>query len=49
MIDGYIWSKPDQIAGLRLKAMMNGKEILLAGKDPRLYPPGSAACTYHGR
>jgi hypothetical protein len=34
VIDGYIWSKPDQIAGLRLKAIINGKEILLQGKDP---------------
>jgi hypothetical protein len=34
VIDGYIWSKPDQIAGLRLKAIIDGKEILLAGKDP---------------
>lgn len=41
VIDGYIWSKPDQIAGLRLKAMMNGKEILLAGKDPTYAHPGS--------
>jgi hypothetical protein len=34
VIDGYIWSKPDQIAGLRLKASINGNEVLLAGKDP---------------
>ncbi|WPV01124.1 hypothetical protein SNE26_05010 [Mucilaginibacter sp. cycad4] len=34
VIDGYIWSKPGQIAGLRLKATIKGKEILLAGKDP---------------
>lgn len=43
VIDGYIWSKPDQIAGLRLKAMMNGKEILLAGKDPVYTHPGSGS------
>ncbi|MDB5146684.1 MAG: hypothetical protein JWQ57_704, partial [Mucilaginibacter sp.] len=34
VIDGYIWSKPDQIAGLRLKALINGNEVLLTGKDP---------------
>jgi hypothetical protein len=35
VIDGYIWSKPDQIAGLRLKALINGKEILLKGGNPK--------------
>jgi hypothetical protein len=34
VIDGYIWSKPNQIAGMRLKAVVNGEEILLAGKTP---------------
>jgi hypothetical protein len=34
VVDGYIWSKPNQIAGLRLKAMVDGKEILLKGNDP---------------
>lgn len=34
VVDGYIWSKQDQIAGLRLKAVIDGKEILLEGKDP---------------
>jgi len=34
VIDGYIWSKPNQIAGMRLKAIVDGQEILLAGKDP---------------
>lgn len=33
-IDGYTWSSPENIAGLRLKAMVDGKEILLAGNDP---------------
>ena len=35
IVDGYIWSKKDQIAGLRLKAVIDGKEILLEGKDPK--------------
>lgn len=33
-VDGYIWSKPGSIAGLRFKAMKEGKEILLEGGDP---------------
>lgn len=33
-VDGYIWSTNQQIAGMRLKALVNGKEILLKGNDP---------------
>jgi hypothetical protein len=33
-VDGYIWSKPNEIAGLRLKAVVDGKEVLLTGKAP---------------
>jgi hypothetical protein len=33
-IDGYSWSSPENIAGLRLKAVVDGNEILLAGNDP---------------
>ncbi len=33
-VDGYLWSSPDKFAGLRFKAMVDGKEILLEGKDP---------------
>jgi len=33
-VDGYVWSKPGQIAGLRLKAMVNGQETELEGSDP---------------
>jgi hypothetical protein len=33
-VDGYLWSKPNQLAGLRLKALIDGKEILLEGGDP---------------
>ncbi len=33
-VDGYVWSKPGDIAGLRLKATIAGKEILLQGGDP---------------
>jgi len=34
VVDGYIWSKPNEIAGLRLKAIVDGKEILLKGGNP---------------
>ncbi|HEX6432029.1 MAG TPA: hypothetical protein VF008_30265, partial [Niastella sp.] len=34
LVDGYIWSKPHQLAGLRLKALVDGKEIGLQGGDP---------------
>ena len=33
-VDGYRWSTPDNIAGLRFKALVGGKEILMEGKDP---------------
>lgn len=33
-VDGYIWSAPGKIAGLRFKAVVEGKEALLEGKDP---------------
>lgn len=34
VVDGYIWSNQKEIAGLRFKALVDGKEILLKGKDP---------------
>jgi hypothetical protein len=34
VVDGYIWSKPGEIAGMRLKAIVDGKEILLTGDIP---------------
>jgi hypothetical protein len=33
-VDGYIWSAPGKMAGLRFKAIINGKEILMEGRDP---------------
>ena len=33
-VDGFIWSTPGVFAGLRFKALIDGKEILLEGKDP---------------
>lgn len=34
VVDGYLWSKPGQLAGLRLKALANGREVRLRGGDP---------------
>lgn len=35
VVDGYIWSKKDQIAGMRIKALIDGKEVLLEGGNPK--------------
>jgi hypothetical protein len=43
VVDGYIWSAKNQIAGLRLKAIVDGKEILLQGKDPKFIKTGPSA------
>jgi hypothetical protein len=33
-VDGFLWSNPGVLAGLRFKTMVDGKEIQLEGKDP---------------
>jgi hypothetical protein len=33
-VDGFLWSNPGVLAGLRFKAIVDGKEIFLEGKDP---------------
>jgi hypothetical protein len=38
-VDGYLWSTPKDIAGLRFKTVENGKEILLTGGDPKVTNP----------
>jgi hypothetical protein len=38
-VDGYIWSTPENIAGLRFKALLDGKEILLEGGNPIVTNP----------
>ena len=38
-VDGYIWSTPEKIAGLRFKAILDGKESLLVGGDPKVTNP----------
>lgn len=35
IVDGYIWSKHDELAGLRFKAKTANGDILLAGGDPK--------------
>jgi len=42
-VDGYIWSKPDQLAGMRLYGMVGGKKLLLEGGDPVFTSVGEAA------
>jgi len=34
VVDGYLWSSVDEIAGLRLKVVVGGKEVFLQGADP---------------
>jgi hypothetical protein len=34
VVDGYLWSKQNNLAGLRFKATKDGKTILLKGKTP---------------
>jgi hypothetical protein len=41
-VDGYIWSKPDQIAGLRLRANIDGKELDLKGDNPTFIKTGNS-------
>lgn len=40
-VDGYIWSKPGTLAGMRFKAVIDGKEVLLKGGDPVIQSPGT--------
>jgi hypothetical protein len=42
-VDGYVWSKPGQMAGLRLKAVIGGAAVALAGGDPEVSPEGDSA------
>jgi hypothetical protein len=35
IVDGYLWSKRNELAGMRLKAVIDGKEILLEGGEPK--------------
>ncbi|WP_187359703.1 hypothetical protein [Mucilaginibacter ginsenosidivorans] len=39
VVDGYLWSTAQQMAGLRLKAIIDGKETLMEGGDPVVTSP----------
>ena len=34
VVDGFLWSKQDNLAGMRLKAKVDGREILVKGGNP---------------
>ncbi len=38
-VDGYIWSTPEKIAGLRFKVIHDGKESMMEGGDPIVTNP----------
>lgn len=38
-VDGFLWSDDTTIAGLRFKALVNGKETILKGQDPVITNP----------
>ena len=38
-VDGFLWSNPQQLAGLRLKVMTDGKATALTGGDPVITSP----------
>jgi hypothetical protein len=39
VVDGYLWSSREKLAGLRLKARVDGKEALIQGGDPVVTSP----------
>jgi hypothetical protein len=43
VVDGYLWSKPHQIAGLRLRTIVDGKEVAVQGKVPKFTRTGSSS------
>jgi hypothetical protein len=38
-VDGYLWSTPDDIAGLSFKTVDNGKVVALTGGNPKITNP----------
>lgn len=40
-VDGYLWSTPKDIAGLRFKTIEDGKEVLLTGGNPQITNPST--------
>ena len=43
VVDGYTWSAANHVAGLRLKAFIEGREIQLEGDDPKFIKTGSSS------
>jgi hypothetical protein len=43
VVDGYLWSKKDTLAGLRLMGIIDGKTVPLEGGDPVFQPIGDTA------
>ncbi len=41
IVDGYLWSSADTLAGLKFKAIINGKEQLIEGGDPTIVNAGT--------
>jgi hypothetical protein len=39
VVDGYLWSQPKNFAGLRFKATVDDREVLLKGHDPVMTSP----------
>jgi hypothetical protein len=35
VVDGYLWSKRNQLAGMRILAMVDGKEVSVEGGEPK--------------
>jgi len=48
VVDGYLWSTRENIAGLRLKTVMDGTETLVQGGDPNIaqLKPGTLRITW---
>jgi hypothetical protein len=41
-VDGFLWSKQGQVAGLRLKARVDGREVVLTGGEPVVENDGAS-------
>ena len=39
VVDGYLWSNAQQLAGLKFEAIVNGQETFLEGGDPAITSP----------
>ena len=44
-VDGFLWSKPGQLAGVRIKALVEGKKVLLEGGSPAVVNSDDTAVT----